>query len=361
VRFQRENQWTAGVQIVQSVFEGGRIRSSLRAARLTREQAELQYQAAVADTVLHIRTGFYDVLLAARQIQVQEESLQLLQEELKNAKRREDAGAAPHFNVLRAEVEVANARPSLIRAQNAHRIAKINFANLLGYDVPAETWNDIPLQLVGGLEAPQQTIQLAAALEKAAERRPELAALRKAEALRREGITSARAGNLPSIQVFAGHNWRSSTFQDDLAADISGWNAGAQVTWNFFDGMLTYGKIREAKALHQKAEVEIEDATRRVALEVRTAYSGFIEATEVLESQAKAIETAEEALRLANVRAEAGAGIQLDVLSARTALTQARTTRNLAQRDYLTALARLERAVGIDVQEQLPPAAPVAK
>ena len=80
--------------------------------------------------------------------------------------------------------------------------------------------------------------------------------------------------------------------------------------------------------------------------EVRTAYSNFIEAQQVLESQLKVIEQAEEAVRLAMARNDAGSGTQLDVLSAQTALTDSRTTQAVALRDYAVALARLERAIG---------------
>ena len=84
---------------------------------------------------------------------------------------------------------------------------------------------------------------------------------------------------------------------------------------------------------------------------MRTAYSTFIEAREVLESQKKVQEEAEEALRLANARADAGTGTQLDVLDAQTSLTQARTTQIQALHDYAVARARLERAIGQDTPE----------
>src|SRR4029078_9360478 len=112
------------------------------------------------------------------------------------------------------------------------------------------------------------------------------------------------------------------------------------------DGSLTKGRVQEAKALAARAQVEIEDATRRIELEVRTAYSNFIEAKEVLESQLKVIDKAEEALRLAEARNSAGSGTQLDVLSAQTALTDARSTHIQALRDYSAGGARLARAMG---------------
>ena len=83
---------------------------------------------------------------------------------------------------------------------------------------------------------------------------------------------------------------------------------------------------------------------------MRTACSNFIEAREVLESQKAVQEEAEEALRLAEARMAAGSSTQLDVLDAQTALTQARTTQAQALHDYSVARARLQRAVGEDME-----------
>jgi len=339
----------AGVQIIQSVYEGGRVNSALRAAKLTKEQALLQYQTAIADTLLAVRVAYYDVLLAAQQITVQEASVNLLTNELQDQQRRFDAGTVPRFNVLRAEVELSNTRPKLIRARNDNRIARNNLVNLLGCHLPPDVSEDIPLQLTGTLDAEPYQIELPAAIAQALEKRTELAALRKAEQLRREGIVNAQSGYKPSVQVFAGYGWRNSQFQEDIGNDLGGWNAGAQMSWNIFDGQLTKGKVQEARALHEKSKTEVDDTGRRVELEVRTAYSYFIEAREVLDSQKKVQEEAEESLRLARSRFDAGTGTQLDVLNAQTALTEARTTQVQALHDYAVARARLERAIGQDV------------
>ncbi len=87
---------------------------------------------------------------------------------------------------------------------------------------------------------------------------------------------------------------------------------------------------------------------------MRTAYSDFIEASEVLESQKTVLAEAGEALREADARAAAGTGTQLDVLDAQTSLTQARTTNVQALHDYDTARARLERAIGADLLQTMP-------
>jgi outer membrane protein len=349
VQFGTDQSWGVEVRVVQSIYEGGRMMSALRAAKLTREQALLQYWTVVADTLLASRVAYYDVLLAAQEIVVNEASVNLLGKELEDQQRRYDAGTVPRFNVLRAEVAVANARPGLIRARNAYRIAKNNLANLLGYNLPRQIWEDLPLRLTDKLDAEPYAVDLPAAIAQALEKRTELGALRKAELLQQENIVNAQAGYKPSLEVFAGYGAKSSQFSNDLTFERHGWLAGAQLNWDIFDGLLTRGKVIQAKALHEKSKTELDDTSRRIELEVRTAYSTFVEAREVLESQQKVQEEAEEALRLARARAEAGSATQLDVLDAETSLTQSRTTQVQALHDYAIARARLERATGKDM------------
>jgi outer membrane protein len=345
--FGTDQSWATEIRLVQSLYEGGRMASSLRSARLTNELALLQYQTVVADTLLAVRTNYYDILLTRQQIGVREASVKLLQQELDDQKRRFEAGTVPRFNVLRAEVAVANARPQLSRARNAFRIAKNNLVNLLGYNLAPEVLEDIPLQLTDKLNTEPYPIDLPTAIRQAFANRTELASLRKGEALAKEGIINARAGYLPSLQAFGGYGVRSSAFENDLTTERHGWFVGAQVGWDIFDGMLTRGKVISAKAAHEKSMTELDDRSRNIELEVRTAYSQFLEAREVLDSQEKVQEEAEESLRLANARADAGTATQLDVLDAETSLTEARTNQSLAQRDYAVAVARLERAVGL--------------
>jgi TolC family type I secretion outer membrane protein len=350
--------WNASVQIVQTIYEGGKMVAALRAASITKQQALAQYQTVIADTLLGARTAYYDVLLAAQQITVHEASVNLLQKELEDQQRRYDAGTVPHFNVLRAEVAVANERPALIQARNNYRIAKNNLSNLLGYNLPREIWEDIPLNLTDTLDAAPYQVDLPAAIQQALARRTELVTARKTAELQRLNVVNAKAGYKPTVQAFAGYNWVNSPYSTDVGEDIRGWNAGGQLSWSIFDGMLTHGKVVQAKALYEKSKTDVDDKGRQIELEVRTAYSDFIEAREVLESQQKVQEEADEALREARARADAGTSTQLDVLDAETSLTQARTTQIQALHDYAVARARLERAIGEDMIQKPAPAKP---
>ena len=355
--FDQANQsWNAGFQLVQTIYDGGRLMSAVQAARLTKEQALADYHTKVQDTLLSTRLAYYDVLLALEQITVHEASVKLLQSEVDDQQRRYKAGTVPQFNVLRAEVQLANERPLLIRAQNSYRVAKNNLSDLLGYNLPQDVWEDIPMNLTDVLDAEPYPVNLPIAIVQALENRSELEALKKTEALEKLGVVNAKAGYKPTLQAFAGYSWFNQQYAVNgpppltppLALDnaFGGYNAGAQITWNIFDGLLTHGKVVQAKANYEKSQNDLADRTRQIELEVRTSYSDFVEATEVLDSQKTVLAEAAEALREAQARFDAGTGTQLDVLDAETSLTQARDINAQALHDYDAARARLERAIG---------------
>jgi len=246
--------WNAGIQIVQNIYMGGRMVAAIRAANATQKQAIANYQTSVADTLLNVRIAYYDVLLAAQQITVQEASVKLLQKEQDDQQHRLDAGTVPKFNVLRAEVAVANQRPTLINARNSYRIAKNNLSNLLGYNLPRDVWEDIPLNLTDNFDTSPYDVNLPDAVQQALTRRTELTSLRKDVELQDLNIVNAKSGYKPTVSVFAGYNWVNSEFSTDPKDEFNGWNAGAQLNWNIFDGLLTYGKVKQAKSQYARSK-----------------------------------------------------------------------------------------------------------
>ena len=81
-------------------------------------------------------------------------------------------------------------------------------------------------------------------------------------------------------------------------------------------------------------------------LEIQQAYSNLQQNQELVISQEKNVELADEALRLAKARLDAGAGVQLDVLNATVQLLTAQSTRLQALFGYNSSLAEFDRATG---------------
>jgi outer membrane protein TolC len=179
--------------------------------------------------------------------------------------------------------------------------------------------------------------------------RPELQQAEKQVAVANQNIQVASSGYKPQVSIFGNYGIHDNQFAEDIDTTRHGWMAGATASWSLFDGMLTRGKVIEARAQYEQADLDFADTRRRVELEVRQAYSDYLQAQELLEAQKKTVEEAEESLRLAEARFRAGSGTQLDVLSAQTALTEARSNEIQALYDYNVANATLERVTGATV------------
>lgn len=336
------HRWTGNIRLVQSIYEGGRLRSATKSARLTRERAELDFQALLATKIMEIRDAYYDTLLAIEQAKLAGVTIELLAKQRQEMKRRESAGLAQRYDILKAESALANARPGLIRATNALRIAKLRFIKLVGLDMPESAQDDIPLVLSDPIETRTMDIDLHDALAQAMKNRPELEAQGKAAGLMRERLTQAKSGYKPSIQAIGGYGGLS----DDLDRNIYGWFGGGQLTWNIFDGLETAGKIREARARFEQAESSWAEMKRAVDLEVREAHGRLTESQDMVEAQRKALELAVEGLRLASSRRQAGELTDVELLAAQTEVQQSKSAMAQAWHDYDTALAALDRATG---------------
>ena len=131
---------------------------------------------------------------------------------------------------------------------------------------------------------------------------------------------------------------------------MNGWFFGVTGSWDIFDGGATYGRTKQAKAQLEEARVTYDDAVQQVNVEVQQAFDQVRESQDTIVSQEKAIQEAQEAQRLAHERLTAGAGTQLDVLSAQVALTQSRTTLVQAQYNYNIAMAEFDRVTAANTR-----------
>ena len=338
--------WDAQIRIVQSIYEGGRLLSAVRSSRLTRERAFLLYSGTVADVLLGVSIAYDDVLSTAQQVEVRQASVRLLTAYLNTVKIRESVGDVPEFDVLRAEVETANEEAALVQAIGAHRVAKQVFVELLGYNLPVSASDDLPLNLTTPLQAVPYSKDLSAALTEALLSRTELAAAETEIQLRRESVIVAGAGYKPSVQAIAGYEALSRTQSRNPGSPLTGAFIGLQGSIPIFDGFLTFGRVKEAAALRGRAIEARAETARQIELQVRAAWSDLRTATAVLAAQTKNLEKAKRALGLVEARYNEGAATQVEVLSAQTALTSARTTYVQALRDHSVARARLLRATG---------------
>src|SRR6266496_562373 len=337
--------YTISVLGTQLVFNGTTW-PSIRGSFFQRDSAYFSFRNILDQLIATVKTQFYQVVVNRELIKVQEQSVHLLESQLKDQQNRFEAGTVPRFNVLQAEVALCNQIPQLITAQNNYRIAKITLAKTLGLDFQPGRGENPPLDVVGEMPYNPRTISLVNAIELGKQRRPFLKQAR-ANVLNQLQQVRATAGQyLPTITATGGGEWVSSPTNSSWHDISKGWVAGVQGSMPIWDSGAIAGQVVQQRALLSETKITYDDDVRQVELEVQTAYSNLQQNRELIVSQEKNVELADEALRLAKARLDAGAGVQLDVLNAQVQLLTAQSTRLQALFGYNSSLAEFDRATG---------------
>jgi len=339
----------------QLVYAGGGVTAGSRAAKLDKQAAEYELQAAINLALLDVRTCFYTVILDKEKVGVQEENIKLYQRQLDDAQNQFHAGTVSNFEVLRARVALANAQPDLITARNDLRVAIEQLRQSLGAPAGPGGISVMP-DVVGTLDYLGTEFTLESSLATAREHRPELLQLAKLTSAGQQLVHQAKAGYLPTVSVFGSYQWSgASGYQGSLASlgfpiatgDINGWLLGVQGSWAIFDGRATEGRVKTARAQLEQARLNEGSEDLAVDVQVRQSFSTLEEAKELVNATVQTVSQAAEALRLATEKFHVGSATQLDVLTSQVALTQAKTNQVQANYNYLVAVAQMRQASGL--------------
>src|SRR5580704_458219 len=346
-----QNQsWQVTLTASQLIYDGGATIASRRAARINEDQAYYTLRDTIDTVVQTVRTQFYQILLNKALVQVQEESVNLLQSQLEDQKSRYEAGTVPQFNVLQAEGQLQNQIPQLIAARNNYLIAQQTLARTLAIPAGPQYTTNQPLPVEGELGFNPIQYDLGSALIAARANRPFLKAQQSAILANVENITVQAAGFKPKITANAGWEQINNPTTSDLSNTLQGWFINLQGSWSIFDGGLTYGKLKEARAQLEQAKLTYDDSVRQVELEVATACDNLHQAALTVDSAQTGVAVNLEALRLADERLAAGTGTQLDVLNAQTQLTTARSNLVSAEFSYLSAFVSYQQNTGTETK-----------
>jgi outer membrane protein TolC len=332
------DDWSGAVAVGYTLYDHGQRQAERNAAWATQAASEEEAKRVHQDIVHAVHQAYYRVLSARAGISAAETALSRGRDHLALAKTRKEAGAAPRADVLRAQVEAADAELALVGARAALRVADGGLRSVMGLPV------DMPVSIrdLDEAPAPPGDIDVAAALERALEQRPELDAARE-----RIGAASSQAAAIkgifgPRVGAEASLGWRDSEF---LPEDQN-WAAGVSFRLPLFSGFAKTHRLSRADAEKRALEAEFEALADRIELEVWTALSDLEASYDaVLRSDAlRAI--AEESLGFARARYEAGASAIADLLDAEGALSQADSAQVRAVLEFRLARAGLLRAQG---------------
>lgn len=341
-------------------------------ARLGEDQARARADKARSDLVFNIIQAYYNVLKAARLREVQEAALAAAESARNVTEAKVKAGTATRVDLLRAEVDVANAGLAVAKAKDGYTTAETALFALLRFDPPAAAVN---YAQVPPAEAPAGT--LAALTEQAVAQRPEVtdAALEIERASSQENQANLAA--LPAVNLTGGYaddHWSVSSGWNPLSGNVSwsaaasnqtlgvagaggsatrsslssdGWNVGIEVSYPLYDAGALREAALQAKLKKAQAQNNLEQTKNSVAAEVQAAWLEWQEAKLSLEAARRAASLSAESQRLTQLRVENGVGTPYELSQANADYAKAQL--DLVQAEFAEQLAivKVKKAAGL--------------
>ena len=338
-----KDNYNWNVEARQPLFAGGGLLANYEASRLAAEIARMEEAATVQDLVQDVTVSYFNILKAARILAVAKQSVEQLQAHRETAQGFFDVGIIPRNDLLYAEVELANGRQFLLRAENSLEMANAKFNTILRRDISS------PVEIEDILQDQTLVTPLDACIASALENRPEIRSylLRLEQA--RSIVKLSKSEYYPNISLVGNYARYGDTpgVTGSPYKDQENWYVLAIANWNFWEWGKTKHRVDASVSRENRAADILTNIRDQITLEVINAFLLLHEAEKQLQVTKKAIEQAEENFRINTERYREQVGTSTDVIDAQTLLTKARADNFNALGDLNIHQARLERAMGV--------------
>jgi outer membrane protein TolC len=333
-----------GLDLQQPLFLGGAVWNGYKMAKHGYSIAEASLVSAKQDVLLQSTAAYYGLLFSKSVVRVMEQAYGTSQENLDQVNMIRSVGQASDFDVLRAEVQVANLIPVLTSAKNGAKVAESHLLMVLGID---NNSNIITLDSLKFIPHEFNNITIEELYDRAMLNRSDIKIMDEQKNIMKRQVSLARTGLLPSVVFGTNLQYQGMKNDFDFTNDdfYRSFNSSLSLSVPLFTGFKTTGKIQQAKASSRETDYQLDALYNAVRLEVETAYLAINEKEQAVTTQSKIIDQAAEALRLARLRYAEGLSTQLDVMNAESALNQARMNYEQSLFDYNIAIAQLKKAL----------------
>lgn len=338
-----DHAFQSGITLSQTLFDR-KVGVALDIANTYEDFSEEGFQAARQEVALDVKKAFYGVMLAEKLVVANREGLDVVKQNYDNLRSQYNHGAAAEYDLLRAEVEVANTEPLLISAENNLELAKNSLKNLLAIPLDREIaiegefkYEDISSS---GLETGMQN---------ALSTNPAIRQLALEESIYEKNISVEKSNYFPTLSLTGSYQWMAQ----DNTLEFGNYNwaktlsVGLQLSYSIFDGFRTNARSQEAEIGRNEVRYIRLKAEEGLKIQIQSGELKMAEAKKRILGQEKNIEEAQKAVHIAQTRFQSGLGTQLELLDTQVAMTRARTNYAMALYDYLVAKAEWEHAVGL--------------
>jgi len=330
----------------QPIYMGGAITAANRMAEISAEMADNNIEATTQTTLYTVDNAFWTVVSLQHKRELAAKYLELLRKLGSDIQKMIAEGVATKAQGLSVDVKVNEAEIQMLQVENGLSLAKMLLCQTCG--LPAET--DVKATTNGDLATEAEAIMAqnnAGSSDRLGIDRPELRILQNAVDLSEATTKLTRAAYLPQVALTGGYLLTNPSLYNGFERKFKGvWNVGVMVripVWNWFEGAY---KVRATKAATAIAQLDLEEASDKIELQVSQSRHRLSEACRRLELSRRNVASADENLRCANLGFAEGVMQSTEVTEAQTAWLAAHTQQIDAEIDVHLASVNLNKALG---------------
>jgi outer membrane protein len=328
---------SVGVTVRQTLHDGLQTANRTRLAESNTSAAREVLRVIEQTVLVGATTAYMDVLRDGALLQLQRRNVEVLQEQVRQARVRFDLREVTRTDVAQAESRLALGRAAVLGAQAQYAKSKASYRQVIGVEVASLTAASPVDRLLPS--------RLVNAIETARSHHPNVG-------IAMFGIDGAvlqvkiNAGLLyPTVGLVGGANYN---WESDLSTAVQQFNAfaKAQISVPIYQGGSEYALIRQAKETVAQKRFDLDAARDAVQQNVVQTWAQLEAAKAQIQATQAQVAAAEVALNGVREEARSGQRTTLDVLNAQQELVNARSALVIAQHDRVVASYTLLAAVG---------------
>jgi outer membrane protein TolC len=338
-QFNREisNTFSAGIDLSYEIYTGGRRQRSIDIAKQQLQNSQLEIDRLVAQTRLQVALDYYDLQAAEEQIRIGQAAVNNASANLRDAEILLRVGSGTRLDVLRAQVNLANARQEYNGAIAQRNTAAIRLASRLNLAETITVQAIDPVTPAGDI--PQTRPE---SLRLAYQHRPELQQQQLQRSITQLQKRQTLTQKLPTVALSTNLNTATTLENPSFSNEYA---IGVQASWRIFDGGATRARTDQEDANVAIAETNFSKLLNQIRQEVEEAHTNLETNRESLQTASLGLTQARESRRLTQLQFQAGIGTQTEVITSENELVRAEVNYTRAILDYNRAWVSLGRAI----------------
>ncbi len=335
------DSYSSGFSFTQPIFRGGKLWQNYQQAKREWEASRQEYLAVLLDVIQEVSTNYFRTLEQKHLIKVNEENLKSATYHLDLTRARFKVGLTNKADVLKAQVEKAQAEVDLIKVRNAYLQSMARLNKAMGVAV-VRKFNLV--DTYDNLLDPSR-INLVDAFDEAAKNRPEMKQIKAQIEKQKAAIKMAQGDFLPEVNGRGNYGWKGDKFD----SQNKNWDVGVSLDISLFNGFGTVASVAKARKLLLDLEQQKLDISDQIELQVYSALLNLKASYAEIDATKQLVISSKENLRVIEGLYKEGLSNFIDVIDAQSSLTSAKTQYVQAIYNHHINETDYRRAIGAEI------------